>query len=304
MDIRKLKYFLVIAEERNISRAADRLHISQPPLTRQIHALEEELGVQMFSRSHHGVDLTEAGRALLNHALSITTQVEQAKQQIRRVSSGQEGRVHVVVFGSAILSTIPKVLRNYSSSYPNVKVVIRFAPRSAQIDALHRERILIAFDRNLMETPDLRSELVSRETLWVALHRDNALAAKSAVSIDDLRASPLIGETDPCVYPACRVLFERHDFEPLFGPKAADMISAVALVAGGFGTAIVPESLLNLQLPNVVYRPLDTDAECFIDLYCAYRKPATSPLLGPLLEAIRAHRRRNEQVLRSGPRQR
>ena len=290
MDISRLKYFIVTAEERSISRAAEKLHITQPPLTRHIQSLEEELGVALFHRSKWGVDLTEAGKAVLNHAHSIKTQVDLATEQIRKIASGQEGQIDIGVYGSAVLDLIPKILSNYSSSHPDVKVVLHFAPRGHQIEALHRERILIAFDRYLPETPELSSELVGRERLWIALNRNDPLAQNSSISLDDLRTARLIGEQDPCVYLMCRALFERHHFEPLIAQKAADMISAVAMVAGGFGSAFVPQSVLNLQLPNVVYRPLKTDIECFVDLHCAYRKSEQSPLLKSMLDCIRSFR--------------
>ena len=290
MDISRLKYFIVTAEERNISRAAERLHMTQPPLTRHIQSLEEELGVALFNRTKWGVDLTEAGKAVLNHAHSIKNQVELATEQVRKVAQGQQGKIDIGVYGSAVLDLIPKILSHYSSSHPEVKVALHFAPRGCQIEALHRERLLIAFDRYLPETPEINVELVGREALWIALNRNDPLAQQSAVSLDDLRSARLIGEQDPCVYLVCQTLFEHHHFAPRIVHKAVDMISAVAMVAGGFGSALVPESVLNLQLPNVVYRPLKTDLECLVDLHCAYRKNEQSPLLKSLLDCIRAYR--------------
>ena len=293
MDISRLRYFVVTAEERSISRAAERLHITQPPLTRHIQSLEKELGVSLFNRTSGGVELTDAGKTVLSHARAIKTQVEQATEQVRKVARGQAGRIDIGIYGSAMLDSIPKILGAYSSSHPDVKVALHVASRGSQIESLHRGRILIAFDRYLPDTPELHSELVCRETLWVALNRNNPLARKSEVSLDDLRTSPVIGEQDPCVYLTCRVLFKHYNFEPLVVQKAVDMISAVAMVAGGFGSAFVPESVLSIQLPNVVYRPLKTDVECFIDLHCAYRRNEQSPLLRSLLDCIRSYRHKS-----------
>ena len=290
MDISRLKYFIVTAEEQSINRAAERLHITQPPLTRHIQSLEKELGVVLFNRTSRGIELTEAGKTVLNHAYAIKTQVELATEQVRKVSRGQAGRIDIGVYGSAMLDIIPKILSDYSASHSDVKVVLHVAPKNCQIEALLRERILVAFDRYLPETPELNSELVDREKLWIALHRDDPLAQKSAVSLDDLRFARLIGEQDPCLYLACRALFEHYNFEPLVVQKAVDMISAVAMVAGEFGSAFVPESVLSLKLPNVVYRPVHTDFECFIELHCAYRKNERSPLLRSLLGCIRSYR--------------
>ncbi len=293
MDIRRLKYFIVTAEERSISRAAERLHITQPPLTRHIQSLEEELEVTLFNRTNWGVELTEAGKTLLSHARNIKTHVELATEQIRKVAKGQAGRIDIGVYGSAMLDIIPKILNSFSSSHPDVNVVLHFAPKGSQIEALHQGRILITFDRYLPETPELKSELISSESLWVALNQNNPLATSADIDIDALRNEPLIGEQDQCLYLACKPLFKYYDFEPRVVQKATDMISAVAMVAGGFGSAFVPESVLNLQLPNVVYRPLRTDMECRIDLHCAYRKNEQSPLLKSLLECIRGYQQKH-----------
>ncbi|WP_319243334.1 LysR family transcriptional regulator [uncultured Propionivibrio sp.] len=291
MDVRRLKYFIVTAEERSISRAAERLHITQPPLTRHIQSLEEELGVLLFTRTSWGVELTQAGAALLKHAHNISAHIELATEQIRRVATGQAGRIDIGVFGSAMLSIIPKLLRSFSATHPDVKVVLHNTPKERQIGALHRGRILVAFDRYLPEFPNITSELVYREPLYVALNQNNPLAQQAEIRLDDLRNEPLIDEQDQSVFIACRNLFKRHSFEPIVAQKAGDLIAATIMVSGGFGTALVPESILNLQLPNVVFRPLATDVECLIDLHCAYRKDEDSRLLNDMLECVRAYPR-------------
>lgn len=288
MDVRRLKYFIVTAEERSISRAAERLHITQPPLTRHIQSLEEELGVLLFTRTSWGVELTQAGAALLKHAHNISAHIELATEQIRRVATGQAGRIDIGVFGSAMLSIIPRLLSSFSATHPEVKVVLHNTPKERQINALHQGRILAAFDRYLPEFPNIRSEVVCREPIWVALHKSNPLAERERISLDDLRNEPLIDEQDPSVFIACRDLFKHHGFEPIVVQKAADLIAATIMVSGGFGTALLPESILHLQLPNVVYRPLIAEVECLIDLHCAYRKDEESPLLDQLLECVHA----------------
>jgi DNA-binding transcriptional LysR family regulator len=293
MDIRRLKYFIVAAEERSISRAAERLHITQPPLSRHIQSLEENLGVALFNRTSWGVELTQAGQTLLAHARNIRSHVELATEQIRKVAAGQAGRMDIGVYGSAMLDIVPKILSVFSASHPEVNVVLQFAAKGPQIEALHQGRILIAFERYLPETAELKSELISREALWVALNQSHILSRQARVSLDDLRGEALVGEQDPCLYSACQPLFKRYDFEPRVVQKATDMISAVAMVAGGFGSALVPKSVLNLQLPNVVYRPLTADIECLIDLHCAYRKNERSPLLAAILQCVRNYRHEN-----------
>lgn len=294
MDIRQLKYFIAVADERNISRAAARLHISQPPLTRHIQSLEEELGVQLFTRTNWGVELTQAGESLLNHARNIKTHVELATEQARRAGKGQSGRIDIGIFGSAMLNIVPRILNDFVETHPNVKVVLHSAPKGRQIEALHQGRILIAFDRYLPESSELQIERVSREPILLALNRRHPLAHKDRISIDDLRNEPLIGEQDSSVFSAAQALFRHHGFEPMVVQRAVDMISAAVMVAGGFGSALVPESVQNLQLPNVVYRPLVTEVDSMIDLHCAYRKDERSPLLAALLVSVRAYCQQNQ----------
>lgn len=299
MDVRRLKYFIVTAEERSISRAAERLHITQPPLTRHIQSLEEELGVLLFTRTSWGVELTQAGVALLKHAHNISAHIELATEQIRRVATGQAGRIDIGVFGSAMLSIIPKLLSTFSATHPDVKVVLHNTPKERQIGALHQGRILVAFDRYLPEFPNISSVLVCREPLWVALHQSNPLANQPQIKLDQLRNEPLIDEQDQSVFIACRNLFKHHSFEPIVIQKAADLIAAAIMVSGGFGTALVPESILHLQLPNVVFRPLVTEVESMIDLHCAYRKDEDSRLLNDLLDCVHAYQKTQSAVLSS-----
>lgn len=124
MELRHLRYFIAVAEERNIGRAAARLHISQPPLTRQIQQLEEQLGVQLFNRTPRGMELTPAGELLLDEAKNINAVIEQATERTQRAGQGKFGRLDVAIFGSAILDTIPRLLADFRGAYPDVKVVL------------------------------------------------------------------------------------------------------------------------------------------------------------------------------------
>ena len=290
MDIRRLKFFIVTAEERNIGRAAERLHITQPPLTRHIQSLEQELDVQLFRRTSSGVELTQAGMELLTHAQNITAHVDLATEQIRRVAAGQEGRIDIGIFGSAMLDIIPRILSAFSQVCPQVNVVLHNAPKNRQLEALQQGRITIAFDRYFRPLPELQSELVSREPLWFAVNRRNPLAQKTSITMADLKVEPLIGEQDQSVFFASKELFRQENFSPVVVHKAADMISAVVMVAGGFGSSLVPASVLNLKLPDVVFLPLAPEIKSTIDLHCVYRKDETSPLLAALLACIRNFR--------------
>lgn len=294
MDVRRLKYFIAVAEERNISRAAARLHISQPPLTRHIQSLEEDLGVRLFSRTNWGVELTQAGALLLEHARNINAHIELASEQIQRVAQGLLGRIDIGVFGSSMLDIVPRILNDFSASHPDVTVVLQAGPKGQQIEALHHGRIMAAFDRYLPDSAEIAVELVSRERVMVALNTRNALASEPRIHVEQLRGETLIGELDSSVFRSTLLMFEHYGFQPTLGQRAVDMISATVMVAGGFGTALVPESVLSLHLPNVVYRPLESEIDVSLDLHCAYRRDETNPLLAEMLKTARAHRAAND----------
>jgi DNA-binding transcriptional LysR family regulator len=288
MDIRQLKYFIAVAEEQHVGRAAERLHISQPPLTRQIHALEEELGILLFNRTKWGVTLTDAGEYLLDHARNIKSHVDLVKEHAKQAGKGRIGRMDVGVFGSAMLNIIPEILNTFTARHPDVKVVLHTLNKGRQIEALHRRQIMVAFERYIPESKGLRIETIYSEPLCVALNARNPLADLTSIDLAQLCDEPIIGEVIPSV--AIKTLFEKHRFDPVIVQKSSDMISAAVMVAGGFGTAIVPGSLRNLQLPNVVYRPLLSGNESPIELQCAYRGDEQSPLLRTLLEVVREFR--------------
>lgn len=289
MEIRQLKYFIAVAEEGNISRAAARLHISQPPLTRHIQSLEDDLGVQLFNRTSSGVELTQAGALLLEHARNIKAHVELASLQAKRVASGQLGRIEIGVYGTAMLDAVPRILQSFAASHPQVELALQSAPKGPQIEALRQGRILIAFDRNLSETDDIAVELVDREPIMLALHKNHPLAAEVSIRIPQLDGYEMIGELGR-VHQRSSHLFQRHGIQHNVAQYAADMISGAILAAGGFGIAFVPASMTNMQLPNLVYRPLEDDSEPVMYLHCGYRRNETNPLLQEMLHTVREYR--------------
>jgi len=286
-DLRQLRYFIAVAEEGNVHRAAVRLHVSQPPLTRQIKALEDSLGVQLFRRTHWGVELTQAGQALLSEARSINAHIDHGLDRARRVGRGESGRLDVGVFGSGALSLVPQVLRRYSTLYPDVQIVLLNVMQSAQVEALRQRRLLITFDRYLPEDDDLIVEIVVRERQLVALQKDNPLAKRAVVPLRALAASPFIVGRDARHAHRVAALCQANGFDPHVGQEAGDMVTGLALVANGYGVQIVPESIRTVSMPGLVYRPISAKGDSSIDLQCAYRRDEPSSLLAALLAVIR-----------------
>lgn len=291
MNLRQLKYFIAVAEERNIGRAAERLNISQPPLTRQIHQIEEALGGQLFIRTPRGVELTMAGKLLLEEARYIVGRMDQARERVRRASLGQYGRLDVAIFGSAILGLIPRIIREFKQTYPDIDVVLHALGKLQQLEALRNDVIDVAFNRLLDPEPGLICEEISRERLLLAVQEGNPLVEKGIASISDLKGQPIVAFPSGSrgfiekVQQLCR----DRGFSPRIAQSVGDAVTGMALVASGFGICLVPDSVRTLTLPGVVYLPLtDPVVEASVDLSCIYRKDDNSPVLPNFLDV--AHR--------------
>jgi len=295
MDLRQLKYFIAVAEERNFGRAAARLHVSQPPITRQIKMLEAELGVLLFERTHWGVNLTPAGEDLLASASQIEALVAFASDRARRAGRGAVGRLDVGVIGTGMISIVPALLRHYLKAHPDVDLIMLNVPQPAQLIALRQRRILITFDRYLPADQDLLVETVAREPLMVALGASHPLAKLSAIPMSALASEPMVMARDPRHREWVTELCRAHGFEPTVSQLAGDMIGGVVMAANGFGVQIVPQSARVLSLPSLVYRPLRSRVRAYdsMELQCAYLKSERSPLLQGLLEVVRDYRKRS-----------
>ncbi|MDX9887275.1 LysR substrate-binding domain-containing protein [Thauera sp.] len=290
MDLRHLKYFIAVAEEQNIGRAATRLHISQPPLTRQIQQLEDELGVRLLTRTPRGVELTQAGTLFLEEARNIRSIVEQATERTQRAGQGKLGRLDVGIFGTAILDAIPKLLLAFRRAYPEVKIVLHTMNKGEQIEALRQRRITVGFNRMVAPLPDIETKLVATENLLLAVSHAHPLAAQSSVSFRDLSEHPLVlfpTGARPNFIDKVMTLCHDAGFEPQISHEVGDAITGVALAAGGFGACLVPESATSLALPGVVYKPLtELPPNSRVDLSCIYRRDDRAPILEAFLGVV------------------
>ena len=279
MDSRQLKCLVAVAEERNISRAAVRLNLSQPTLTRHIQALEEELEVLLFKRTTWGVQLTEAGEALLIHARSIQNHIQLVIEHAQSQAHRQTERLDIGAFGAVLLTYVPGILEAYTGKYPAVETVIHNLPKEQMVESLRQGRLLVFFDRLVPDLPDLRKEKVMREPVLVALNQNNPLAAKETINFEELRDQPIISGRFPgSTKTPTQILAEHYRIDLRLAQTSDNLISAVSMVAGGFGSCIVPQSMQILKLPDVVYRPLVAEIEIGVDLYCVFR-PGVQPIL-------------------------
>ncbi|MCB1756576.1 MAG: LysR family transcriptional regulator [Gammaproteobacteria bacterium] len=291
MELRHLRYFIAVAEEQHIGRAALRLNISQPPLTRQIQQLEEDLGVQLFNRTPRGMEITEAGELFLDEAKNLLAVLERATHRVRRAGEGKLGKLDIGIFGSAILDTIPKLLLRFTDRYPDVQVALHNMGKSEQIMALQQRRIDIAFNRLLPVIDGITAVTVQQEKLLLAVNSKNPLAREQSVPFEVLADYPLI------LFPANN----RPNFVDLvidlcndknistanLSQIVGELVTAVALVASGFGISIVPMSATTLSLPDVSYIPFDDKQNEFsVDLTCIYRATDNSPIVRAFMDEL------------------
>jgi DNA-binding transcriptional LysR family regulator len=289
MDIRQLRYFRAVAEELNFTRAAERLHISQPPLTRQIQALEESLGVALFLRKPQGVQLTESGKTLLADARNLASLVEQSVERAQLAGQGDVGRLDVGFFGTAAFDVLPRVLAAYREAHPRVKLVLHPGQTPAQIVALRQGRVAAVFERQLPRDPDIAVEVAAREAVFVAVPARHRLARHDAIEVTDLQGEPMIlpEGLPPQMSGMAVKVFRAHGMALTEGPRCLDMTSGTVLVACGAGLFLVPASMAVVHIPGVVYRPLQSRKAERFELYCFYLSEPASPLLDGLLQVMR-----------------
>jgi DNA-binding transcriptional LysR family regulator len=290
MDLRQLNYFVAVAETRHLGRAAERLRLSQPPLTRQIQQLEAELGVQLFRRTPRGMELTQAGEELLRDAQNIRSLVVQAAERAQRAGRGQAGRLDVGVYGSSIFGLVPQVLSAFHVAHPDVDLVLHHAQTPEQLPALRQGRVLLVFERMLPEEIDIKVELVAREPLLLGLAEKHPLSAHDRIDVAALRDETMLIGTSPSIAAMTLQLCREHGFEPRLAPPASDVVTATLLAAAGLGVTFVPGSMTSVRFPGVTYRPLHSRVEAFMDLHCFYLRDNDSPLLAAMLQTVRAFR--------------
>ena len=288
MELRDLRYFVAVAQHRNVSRAAEQLHVSQPALSEQIRKLEEELGTPLFARTSRGVDLTEAGETLLGRARTLLAQADEAADAVRTLAHGVAGTLTLGFIDSAALGIVPPLLRRFTQAYPNVKLDVRELGTRSQLEALRSGELDVGIVRGPVWDAELQGTRIATETLLVALPAQHALANAPVVAMRALRDEGFIS------YPAERGagLYEEmlrlcHDagFDPRIAQEANEIYTICGMVAGGLGVAIVPESVTAIALAGIVYRPTD-DRRAHLERWAVWRETAPSALVRAFVETI------------------
>lgn len=291
MELRHLRYFVAVAEEEHITRAAARLGIQQPPLSQQIKLLEQEIGVDLFSRSPRRIALNPAGKVFLSDARRILTQVEEAVARVRQFDLGKEGTVMVGLTGSASMNPrVARIIRGFREAYPLVSLQIEEGANHDLLNQLEEERLDIAFVRTPVERyPSLSISTLCHEPMVAALPASHPLArTPEPIRLAQLRDDDFLLFRRANGSSFCARLLQACQsagFRPRIVSETERMISAINMVAAGMGVAVVPQALTSFRLEPVVYRDLDPAENFTLPLNVAFRSSAKSETLRRFLDA-------------------
>jgi DNA-binding transcriptional LysR family regulator len=291
MELRHLRYFVTLAEELHFGRAARRLHLSQPPLSMQIKALEQELGTTLLLRTQRRVELTAAGAAFLKEARDILARVATAAEAARRAARGETGELEVGFVSIADYNILPPALREFRQRSPGIRLTLREATTDVQLRELVEERMDVGFLLTPIAEERLQVLPLLRERLVAALpERHPATAGSGPVSLKRLAESPFIlfpRHMAPRLHDTITGFCSAAGFAPRVEQEAVQMQTIVSLVSAGLGIALIPESLRHLGRTGVVYRRL-RERSPLTEIALAWRARDARPALQRFVDAVRA----------------
>lgn len=287
MEVHKAKAFLAVAEDLHFGRAAARMHMAQPPLSRLIRSLEEELGAVLFERSPRRVTLTAVGEALVEPARELVMQSERMKQLVRRVQRGETGRVRLGFAGASVNATVSALARRVRRDRPSLALELYGSQLSqAGLERLRDGALDAVVGRWDFLPDDVSSRVVASETLLIALPDDHPLAAASEVHIGDIAEEPWVvlpGGSGATLSNRLRLVGIQGRFIPRIVQTAVDSATQLLLVDAGVGVALTFSGVReNLPAHAVVFRPLVPDLGS-VDVRLAWRKDDENPALAELI---------------------
>lgn len=259
MDIRQLRYFIGLAETLHFGRAAQRLHITQPPLSRQIAALESSLGTALFERNSRSVALTPAGEDFYRHATRLLSELDLAVRSAQATARGEQGELRIGFTMYAAWNVLPGLLKRYAERQPEVRLTLRETlPRDLQ-QALNAGEIDLGIAFPTPRAAPTEYRPLFREPLCAVLPASHPLAGGSFIDAGALKDEHFVTfprSTAPALHAAVTACCEQAGFEPNIHLETHLQQTIVNLVAAGFGVALVPDSMRRMQLPDAVFRPL------------------------------------------------
>ncbi|MFK0086050.1 LysR substrate-binding domain-containing protein [Pseudomonas sp. NPDC090755] len=291
MELRHLRYFIAVAEELHFGRAAQQLGISQPPLSQQIQALEQELGARLFERTNRRVELSEAGRLFLEEARLVLAQVDKAADVARRAQLGELGEMKIGFTSSApINSSIPKAIHAFRQRFPAVHLNLKEMSSRDVADALLDESIEVGLIRPLALPESLEVVELFREPLVAVIGAAHPLAqgSEAGLHMADLANEPFVffpRSYGSGLYAQLQSLARAAGFSPHFAQEAGEAMTIIGLVAAGLGVSVLPASFQRMRLDGVVYRTL-LDDDAITAVWLVQRRGTPSAMAGAFAELL------------------
>lgn len=288
IDVKHLRYFMAVAAERSFTKGAERLNMAQPPLSRRIQEMEEELGTRLFDRNAKPLGLTSAGHLFYEESMQILQRVDQMRTTMMRFVTGEPKRFVIGLVTSTLYARFPEVVRRFREICPEVELSLTEMTTLDQLSALTEGRINVGLGRVRLNAPGIRQEVLQEERLMVAVPPGHPLAVgDDPLELSALATLPVI------VYPRAPrpsyadpvlSLFRDHALEPKTILEVQELQTAMVMVAAGAGTCIVPASLRRLGRSDLIFRPLATEVTS--PIIVSYRSGDSSPQLRTLFRTF------------------
>lgn len=292
MELRQMRSFMAVADERNFTRAASRLNMAQSPLSQQIRRLEREIGVELFSRTTRAVSLTYAGEVLYERVARVLALADDAVEASRKAGQGQLGRLSIGFTSSAVHELLPPLVRAHTASCPDVTLDVHGdLTTPTQIEMLLDGVLDVAIVRGAVAAQGLVIETILEEPVGVMLPDAHPLTAKREIELTDLRDEWFIafpGSPPATMYTVMLNACQSAGFVPNIRQSVSDTPALVALVAADMGVALVPTSLRHYAANGATFRPLSPTPEITVSMAVAYRESEVTPLVQNFLDTIRS----------------
>jgi DNA-binding transcriptional LysR family regulator len=289
MEFRHLRYFLVLAEELHFGRAAQRLAISQPPLSLNIQQLEASVGARLFTRNSRGVQLTAAGQAFVPAARGLLEGAQAAARQARDVDQGLAGTLRIGFAGTMLYRGLPQILAAFHAGERRLRVVLREMSSSDQLVELTRGRLDFGFVHTTRVPPEVSQIRVSRQPFVACLCATHPLSSRGRLGLDELAGEPLAlvsRQVSPDYHEQILAACAAAGFVPDTVHELQHWLSVVSLVAQGLGVALVPQALHQSAIAGAVFVPIQGEAPSY-DTHCLWKADAGRPAMEAFAQAVR-----------------
>jgi LysR family hca operon transcriptional activator len=290
VELRHLRYFVAVAEELNFTRAAARLHTSQPSLSQQIRQLEASIGVSLLDRSRHHVALTTAGRILLREAKDILGRIEHAGRLAKQAAEGRAGELSVGTFPSADVRILPTLRPLLAAHLPNLRLILHSKYALEPMTGLRSGALDLAFMRGPLAADGLEVVELLREQIVAVLPSHHALARRKRIPVQMLHDLPCITmepSLSPALHDAIASLYRQAHIRMHAVSSADNVLGHLQLVQEGLGFALLPDSVGTLLPPGVILKPLACDPVPTVSIVAAWRTGNSSPLVRALVALVR-----------------